>query len=51
MPVDKQVRIRYQVLNRCFRDLYKKYTIDDLVDACKCEDQQITHLAATLLRC
>ena len=34
MPVDKQVRIRYQVLNRCFRDLYKKYTIDDLVDAC-----------------
>lgn len=34
MPVDKQVRIRYQVLNRCFRDLYRKYTIDDLVDAC-----------------
>lgn len=34
MPVDKQVRLRYQVLNKCFRDLYQEYTIDDLVDAC-----------------
>ena len=34
MPVDRQVHLRYQVLNKCFRDLYKDYTIDDLVDAC-----------------
>lgn len=34
MPVDKQVRLRHQVLNKCFRDLYRKYTIDDLVEAC-----------------
>lgn len=34
MPVDKQVRLRHQVLNKCFRDLYKNYTIDDLVEAC-----------------
>lgn len=34
MPVDKQVRLRHQVLNKCFRDLYRNYTIDDLVEAC-----------------
>ena len=34
MPVDKQVQLRYEVLNKCFRDLYRDYTIDDLVDAC-----------------
>ena len=34
MPVDKQVLLRYQVLNRCFRNRYKEYTIDDLVDEC-----------------
>ena len=34
MPVDKQVLLRYQVLNKCFRSRYREYTIDDLVDAC-----------------
>ena len=34
MPVDKQVLLRYQVLNRCFRNRYKEYTIDALVDEC-----------------
>ena len=34
MPVDKQVYIRYKVLNRCFRNRYREFTIDDLVDAC-----------------
>ena len=34
MPVDKQVLLRYKVLNKCFRDLYRKYTIDDLVEEC-----------------
>lgn len=32
MPVDKQVFIRYQALNRCFRNPYRDFTIDDLVD-------------------
>ena len=32
MPVDKQVLLRYQVLNECFRNRYREYTIDDLVD-------------------
>ena len=27
MPVDKQVQLRYEVLNKCFRDLYREYTI------------------------
>ena len=44
MPVDKQVYIQYQVLNKCFRDPYKEYAIDDLVDACNAalhkEDRQ-----------
>ena len=34
MPVDKQVLLRYQVLNRCFRNRYREYTIDDLVVEC-----------------
>ena len=34
MPVDKQVLLRYQVLNKCFRNRYREYTIDDLVDEC-----------------
>lgn len=34
MPVDKQVLIRYQVLNRCFRNKYVEYTIEDLVKEC-----------------
>ena len=28
MPVDKQVLLRYQVLNKCFRNRYREYTID-----------------------
>ena len=34
MPVDKQVLLRYQVLNKCFRNRYREYTIDDLVEEC-----------------
>ncbi len=34
MPVDKQVLLRYQVLNKCFRNRYREYTINDLVDEC-----------------
>jgi predicted DNA-binding transcriptional regulator YafY len=34
MPVDKQVLLRYQVLNDCFRNPYREYDIDDLVDVC-----------------
>ena len=34
MPVDKQVLLRYQVLNKCFRNRYREYTIDDLVVEC-----------------
>jgi len=34
MPVDKQVLLRYQVLNKCFRNQYREYTIDDLVNEC-----------------
>lgn len=34
MPVDRQVLLRYQVLNKCFRNRYREYTIDDLVEEC-----------------
>lgn len=34
MPVDKQVLLRYQVLNRCFRNRYREFTIDKLVEEC-----------------
>lgn len=34
MPVDRQVQLRYTVLNKCFRNRYREYTIDDLVEEC-----------------
>ena len=34
MPVDKQVLLRYRVLNECFRNRHREYTIDDLVNEC-----------------
>lgn len=34
MPVDKQVLLRYKVLNRCFRNPYREYTIEDLIREC-----------------
>lgn len=37
MPVDKQVFMRYKVLNRCFRNRNRCYTIDDLVKECNAE--------------
>ena len=35
MPVDKQVLLRYKVLNECFRNRHREYTIDDLVNGPK----------------
>ena len=34
MPVDKQVLLRYQVLNRCFRNRYRDFTKYDLTEEC-----------------
>lgn len=34
MPVDKQVLLRYQVLNRCFRNKYRDFTKYDLTEEC-----------------
>ena len=34
MPVDRQVLLRYRVLNECFRNRYRENTIDDLVEEC-----------------
>ena len=34
MPVDKQVMLLYQVLNKCFRNRYREYPLDDLGDEC-----------------
>ena len=35
MPVNKNANIRYQALDRCFRDKQRKYFIEDLIDACE----------------
>lgn len=34
MPINKQAYIRYQTLDKCFRNPWKKYFIDDLSLAC-----------------
>lgn len=31
MPTNKNAQLRYEVLDRCFRDFNRKYTIDDLL--------------------
>ena len=34
MAVDRQVLIRYSILNKCLRNQYRKYCIDDLLNEC-----------------
>ncbi len=34
MPVNKNALIRYNVLDKCFRNTGRRYSIDDLVDEC-----------------
>ena len=33
MPTNKNAQLRYQILDRCFSNRHRKYTIEDLVDA------------------
>ena len=33
MPVNKNALIRYKTIDRCLRNRYRRWTIDDLVDA------------------
>lgn len=35
MPTNKNADIRYQALDKCFRDCRHRYYIDDLIDACE----------------
>lgn len=34
MPVNKNALIRYKTIDRCLRSTYRRWTIDDLVEAC-----------------
>ena len=34
MPVNKNALIRYKTLDRCLRNKYRRWTLDDLVEAC-----------------
>lgn len=34
MPINKNALIRYHVLDKCFSNKYRRYYIDDLIDAC-----------------
>ena len=34
MPVNKNALIRYKTIDRCLRNKYRKWTLDNLVDAC-----------------
>lgn len=36
MPANKNALIRYKTIDNCLRNRYRRWTIDDLVDAC-CE--------------
>lgn len=34
MPVNKNALIRYKTLDRCLRNKYRRWTLDDLVEVC-----------------
>lgn len=34
MPANKNAIIRYKTIDRCLRNRYRRWTLDDLVDAC-----------------
>ena len=34
MPVNKNALIRYKTIDRCLRNRYRRWTLEDLVDAC-----------------
>ena len=34
MPANKNALIRYKTIDRCLRNRYRRWTIEDLVDAC-----------------
>lgn len=34
MPANKNALIRYNTIDKCLRNRYRRWTIDDLVDAC-----------------
>lgn len=34
MPVNKNALIRYRTIDRCLRNKYRRWTLDDLVNAC-----------------
>ena len=34
MPANKNALIRYRTIDRCLRNRYRRWTLDDLVDAC-----------------
>lgn len=34
MPANKNALIRYKTIDRCLRNRYRRWTIDDLIDAC-----------------
>ncbi|MBQ3689719.1 MAG: hypothetical protein II937_07655 [Bacteroidales bacterium] len=34
MPANKNALIRYKTINNCLRNKYRKWTLNDLVDAC-----------------
>ena len=34
MPVSKNALIRYRTIDRCLRNHYRKWTLEDLIDAC-----------------
>lgn len=34
MPVNKNALLRYKTIDRCLRNRYRRWTLDDLVEAC-----------------
>ncbi|MBO4820905.1 MAG: hypothetical protein J5548_05510 [Prevotella sp.] len=50
MPANKNALIRYKTIDNCLRNRYRRWTLDDLVEAC-CEalyDMDYSELKITL---
>ena len=50
MPANKNALLRYKILDKCLRNKYRKYTIQDLVDACSDALNELEQIEQVSLR-
>ena len=47
MPANKNALIRYKTIDRCLRNRYRRWTLEDLVEACSDPEYSISNTPIT----